>query len=735
MKYDNNVARVWDDYHTSIPTNYLKTKVDLYGHLTIMSTENPVRNTEWDFLYFEDSSVFSPAANNFKKSELETQGTGMDPEYTPALEGSLQYLDYWREELKRCKEGYEVGGVWIPGVYYFYLNFCRIKIKDDEKGEREDFPMFTTMDYYWFLEFDKNSNNKDRTKLKNILAAKARRKGFSFKVAAICVWRYTFFRESKTVIASQLGSKARNTFDFCLASIDFLNRYTEFGSPWTRRKSSDNGCQIVSGKEVKQRGKKFIKGRKSEILTVSLNNKPDAAAGLGASLVIIEEAGMVKDLKKVFGFTEPVLRSGAIRKGIMVMFGTGGDMDGATKDFADMFSNPEAYNCAAYENIYEEGATGTCGWFVDDFWFREGASFVDKDGVLHEAVDANGNPHRWVAEIDLNKERIVKSQGDKNDYSVFLSQHCKTPSEAFLVSQGNVFPVADLFERLSYIKKNSHKHEAYTAGLLVEHMGEIKFRPTELIDDSPSPQTTFPLKPNTKDLRGCIMQYYPPEYINGVIPDDAYIIGHDPWGINAKLDRNTPDTSLGAAYVMRTRRYFKEIGFPNTIVATYVGRTDRMEEYNENLLKLSKYYNAKINFENDRGEVRPFFQNKQQLSRLCASPGKILEKNNVTTTMRNRKFGYSMSNIRFKELGIKYLNDWLLEPTIDDPNLRNLDVLLDKPLIEELLRFNFETGNYDRVMAMVGCVIWQEDNINPYNDNEKKDNKNSFLLNNRLFKR
>lgn len=735
-KYDPNVAIHWTDYEKNIPREDILRNKSIYGDLTPMGTENPVRNTEWDFLYFKDSSVFTPAANAFTKSEQDTKGTGMEPEYTPALPGSLQYIDFWKEQLHRCVHGYTVGGVWIPGVYYFYLNFCRMRKKDDQYGEREGFPDFTLMDYYWFLEFDKNSNNEDRTKLKNIIAAKARRKGFSYKIASQCTWKYTFFKESKTVIASQFGSKARNTFEMCLANIDFLNKYTEFRSPWSKRKVSDNGCRIVAGKEVKQRGRKFIKGRRSEILTVSLNNKPDAAAGLGASLVVIEEAGMVKDLKKVFQFTEPVLRSGAFRKGIMVIFGTGGDMDGATKDFADMFYNPEPFNCAAYDNIYDENATGKCGWFVDDLWFREYASYTDKEGNTVHAVDENGNPTRWVAEIDLNKERMIKSQADKNQYSVFLTQHCKTPSEAFLVIQGNIFPVADLFERLSHLKKTSFKREAYTTGILVERNGEVIFKPTELLDVDIQPVTDVPLKTNQKNLQGCIMQYFPPETINGQIPDDAYIIGHDPWGIDAKLDRNTPDTSLGAAYVMRSRKYFKEIGFANTIVATYVGRTDRMEEYNENLLKLSKYYNAKINFENDRGEVKPFFQKKKQLSRLCQPPGTILEKHLISTNMRNRKFGYSMSNINFKQIAIQYLNDWLLEPTLQDSNIRNLDVLLDKPFIEELIRFNFETGNYDRVMAMVGCVLWQEDNINPYSEEKGNGERLSFLTkNNHLFKR
>ena len=38
------------------------------------------------------------------------------------------YTEYWDEQLKRCREGYEVGGHKITGHHYSYLNFSEIQI-------------------------------------------------------------------------------------------------------------------------------------------------------------------------------------------------------------------------------------------------------------------------------------------------------------------------------------------------------------------------------------------------------------------------------------------------------------------------------------------------------------------------------------------------------------------------------------------------------------------------------
>lgn len=704
--YDPKVARVWDDYTEShLPYVNLIDK-SIYGELTKIGTQDPVQNLEWDFLYFEDSSVFAPAANYFTKVKEET-GRG---EYCPYLEGTVNYVKWWKEEWRRCTEGYEVGGVWIPGEFYFYLNYCRItRVINEKTGEvGEFFPRFLLMDFYWFLELDACENPEKAINKQHLAMAKSRRLGFSFKQAAGCSHKFFFFKESTCIIGSEYGEKSRNTFEMALTIIDFVNEYTEFRTPLGTRKVSDNGCIVVAGAKVKVRGKEFFRGRKSRIITVSFHNKPDAAAGYGAVRVIFEESGMIKQFKNAWAFTEPTLRSGAIKKGVCIAFGTGGDMDGATRDFAEAMYLPGASEFKAYNNVYEYNPqTSDSGLFFDALWFREGAEVTLKDGSLHKALDNNGNPIRWVAELSLNAKRLKLKEATKKAKGTFLTQNCKTLSEAFLVLDGAVFPTEEVSDRINVLRNQTATYKPYVYGNLVETQTGVNFKPD--LSDKVRPMNYFPLQGNEsmEDLRGCVIQYYAPQTVDGQIPDDAYIIGHDPYAVEGSVHIDT-GTSLGVAYVMRTNKYIRELGIPGVIVASYIGREQRSDDFNYNLYKLARYYNAKIMFENNRGQVKQYFQHKRALHMLCQPPGHVIDKHISKSTSTTRKFGYTTVNKQFKEELIRYVIDWLLSPALEGEGKRLIDTILDEALLQEMLRFSFEHGNYDRIMALVGCILYLE---------------------------
>lgn len=416
----------------------------------------------------------------------------------------------------------------------------------------------------------------------------------------------------------------------------------------------------------------------------------------------------------------------------IITHNTGGDMDKATKDFADMMYNPKGYNGLVFDNIYDDplDTRDSSGYFVPDLAFRNNAKVV-VDGKTYHSVDENGNAIAWVADFSLNKERENKKKN--KDYGTVITQSARNLREAFLQIEGNVFPAADLQEIRSNLLRKYGTRKPYTHGKLVDTAnGYVRFVPDTT--GTVHPIEHYPLKGNesTEQLRGSICIVEQPKTIDGgEIPDDAYIIGHDPWGIDAKLASVSATSSLGVCYVMRTRKYFKELGNANKIVAWYIGRTPVMDEYNENMLKLSKYYNAKVNFENDRGEVKPFFQKRMQLHRLCPPPGTILERNDISTNMRARKYGYSIAANKFKTIAIQYLLDWLQESRPDNPDLKNMHYIEDIGLLDEMISFSFEKGNYDRIMALIGCVLWQEDNFNKYellNKTKEKESRVTFFF-------
>src|SRR4051812_17041450 len=65
----------------------------------------------------------------------------------PKVKDTSAHDDWWEEEIRRCIEGYITGGTFIPGRYYFYLNFCLISTI----GRGYHYPDFIDFDLDFFL--------------------------------------------------------------------------------------------------------------------------------------------------------------------------------------------------------------------------------------------------------------------------------------------------------------------------------------------------------------------------------------------------------------------------------------------------------------------------------------------------------------------------------------------------------------------------------------------------------
>lgn len=697
LKYDPKIATIIEDEKSLIPE-------EVHESVSRLCLENPVRNLGFDYLFFHDSKVFTPAANDFNYNK--SKGI---PCYTTAIEGTTQYIKYWEEQKERCINGYTIGGVRITGEHYFYLNFCqiekRVQREDGTETKRLDFPEFLSMDYYWFLTLERCENpikyGLDPLDKKGIIMAKARRKGWSYKNAAGAAWIYTFFKKSRVVIASEIEEKAVNTFNMFKLMCNFLNEYTEFRTP----KLKDTATEVRSGWLEKIDGQNIEKGYLSEVKILTLKDKPDKSAGLSCTRFIFEEGGLINYLKKAYRFAEPTLRDGKIWIGIPIIFGTGGDMEGSTRDFADMFLDSEKYGLAAFDNIYElHSSEGKSGYFVDEMWYRPGCSYVDKDGNLHISIDKNGNAKRWVAELDLDVERASTIGGSKEDYDVLITQKCKTPSEAFLKPQGNVFPVSELKKiHLKLMNNNTYKKVGVHGDLhfTSDPKNPVIFKP----QGNKIPIYHYPHKQGSF-TEGAISIYESPP--KDTIPYGLYKIGYDPVKFDI-VNGKSVFKSLAAVYVYKSFQKF-EYGY-DEIVAEYVGRFEDTDKINEIVMKLSMYYgNAKIMHENEIGkDVISYFKRKGKLYLLEQQPdsaiGKVIRNSKV-----NRPYGSPM-NDKMKAACEKWALNWMwTERGVNEEGniVYNMDLIPSIGLIEELLAYNRD-GNFDRVMAFFQLMLVIED--------------------------
>tara|TARA_R100001440_G_scaffold20415_1_gene34081 strand:+ start:1178 stop:3187 length:2010 start_codon:yes stop_codon:yes gene_type:complete len=612
-------------------------------------------------------------------------------------QGSAAYFEYWAEELRRCIEGYSVGDVSITGHHYFYLNYVQIKLTDKGNKKIVSFPNFWDGDYeyFWLQEIARNgidpvdyerlnlSTFVDKTHMdgsRHLIVGKARRKGFSYKNAALVTNTFNTERNSYTLLCAfdKKYLYPKGIMAMVTDNMNFLNEHTGWAK---RRQVVDKQNHRRASYLEYMSGQQVEKGYKSEVEAITFKDNPDAARGKDASIVIFEECGAFDNLKASYLATKPTVEDGGITTGQMILFGTGGDMAGGTIDFESMFYNPEAYNLLPITNIWDEGADHTtCGYFFPAF----------KNKIGH--MDVNGNSDMVGARQseDAKREQIKRDSKDAGVLDKHITEYPFTPKEAFLQHTSNIFPTATLLEWRNELMRSGMFKSLAVAGHLIQSKDGVKLKP----DDRLRPVLKFPVQ-RGDDTTGCVVMYQSPYKENGEVPRDLYIIAHDPYAQDGR------GQSLGAAYVIKRVNALSQPD--DMIVASYIGRPDTQDEYNNTLFLLAKYYNARIGFENDRGEVIPFAKRHKLMQHLLPEVEIFDKTDNVRIRKLGRSYGMSMGSKERKGQAEIYLRDWLKTPRgrNESGEVRlNLHQIYDIALIDELVKYN-RRGNFDRVSALM----------------------------------
>lgn len=374
------------------------------------------------------------------------------------------------------------------------------------------------------------------------------------------------------------------------------------------------------------------------------------------------------------------------------MLGTGGDMEKGTLDAYEMFYNPGTYDILAFDDLWEQ--KGKIGYFLPAYM------------VLRDLKDDFGNSLEEVARKQLEKrrEKAKLSKGGSFALSKEMQYRPLVPSEMFLTKASNIFPVPELRRR----------HTELSSSIDTSTNVTLFFDPTAQtgvsyeVDFSSIRIDTYPW-PDDRDKEGAITIYEFPHVENGAIPEGAYIIGCDPF-----KDDSAEGGSFASIFVMKTNRYPSTVGYEQ-IVASYIGRPyGGKAAVNEILHKLSLFYGgAKIYFENAVGNIKDYFEKIRRLDLLALQPTTVFNKKASYNTNTPLIYGYPMSNQKVKWEAIQYVRQHLLQVRSQDENsiLRNLDLIPDRFLLEQLISFNLE-GNFDAVMGYVGCIIGLEEIYN-----------------------
>lgn len=449
-----------------------------------------------------NSDKFRQAAIFFKE-----HGT-----YTLAPPGTTDYIKYWDEETNRCLYGYVApDGDAISGYNYFYLNYSPImKLSEVEYTDRYgnkrtrrerilEFPNFWDYDYYYF-----NAIEEAETEGKHLVVLKSRQRGYSFKGASMLVRNYELIPGSKSfaVASEQKFLIGDGLLTKAWQIMDFIDKNTA----WSKQRLTSTRMERVSGFKITDEfGKQTEQGYLSSITGITLKNDPERLRGTRGKLVLFEEGGKFPNLETAWRVEQPAVETDdGVAFGLLIAFGTGGTEGGAFDGLKNLFYKPEAFNCLAFPNIWDDGQEQTkCGFFVPSWSNMESTD----DNGKQKFMDQYGNSIREKAIEELIAQRNKVKDGGASQTSIdrFISERPLKPQEAVLELGKNIFPRQLLMNQLTRIRTNEKlRNMKHIVDLAWDGEGQVKATEKKSGDI-----TTYHLKKDDKPHGSIVIWEYP----------------------------------------------------------------------------------------------------------------------------------------------------------------------------------------------------------------------------------
>lgn len=302
-------------------------------------------------------------------------------------------------------------------------------------------------------------------------------------------------------------------------------------------------------------------------------------------IISIEDIGLQTIYNLTVGNTHTYIANGIVTHNT-----EGSDFSGAL----EMIYNPLGYNVYGVPNVYDKGTSegSKSIFFIGEYMNRKGC--YDKDG--------NSDIVKAVLEEVKARVFIKYNSTDPATIAQRIAEHPMSIQEAVMRRDGTLFPVADLTDHLNYIESNKIEwNRGHLVGELYQDPnGIVQFRPTD-----EEPIRDFPLKDNRH--KGALEIYELPKEVNGKVPSYRYIGGIDPVD-----DDHSTTVSLPSIFILDM--------FTDRIVAEYTGRPNFADDFYEICRKLALFYNASLNYENDKKGLFTYFSNHHCTYMLCDTP-------------------------------------------------------------------------------------------------------------------
>lgn len=468
--------------------------------------------------------------------------------------------------------------------------------------------------------------------------------------------------------------------------------------------------------EKKLNGKWLKFGTKSKIVHTVYKDNPTAAAGGRYTLMIDEEVGLHEEVTTSHNSNIACTERSSLKFGILIYIGTSGDIE-KVRGSRKMFTDPDSYDIVSYDDTWEN--SGKIGFFIPAYYAN------------NDFKDDNGNTDVQASlEYYLERRKKAKASKDSANYEGELMNYPIKPSEMFLTKKGNILPIGELEEQRANVITDKNRHLYYTVGSLVfdsKYPRGVKFVPD--LDKKLSPITEYPT-PKNQETEGALIVYEPPiEEVtsDGIHVPDIYIIGKDP----VDSDTQGEGLSLTGIHVFKIPRDIKKYG-GNELVASFLGRSymgrDVTNELTEKLAMWYGNHNRMISFERG-GNVKEYFEKKKKLNLLMTEPKTIMSYKSGSTS-KILLYGTPLKTFEQKFEALSLLRDWLLEEysqAEDGRIIRNLNLIRDTRLLEEMIAFDFE-GNFDSCLAFCECIIGMKEKYNQFKNDAIQNTKQDDIL-------
>jgi len=596
---------------------------------------------EYNLKYTE--GYWNEAAKGFQKN-------GFYPKF---VKNSTDYKKYWDHEKEKCafegfiiykkpSEGIEFA---VPGLYYWYLNYCPIP---DKVKQADDFAEIYDGDYHYFLYILRCLILR-----KFGVVLKKRQSGYSLKNMAIILNAIWFGKSAITKIFAIDESKVRESWGF-------MTKYRDHITTHTAWKRNFDPAGILDWQIKRKQNDGTYKGNMSIAKGITTKQDPTRGVGGAAKVIFGEEAGTNPTLDQTHEFITSNVSYGGLTTGLIIYSGAVGKLESADP-LKEFITHPNDHGFLGCPNNIEDDIEfgDEVGFFAPEWWNYVSVEEDDEGepvGEIKRCFDEWGNTNKAEALKEMEKwaEKARKGKTPEK-FRLWQSQRPLSIKQAFAFRVESKFPL-----NLVQAQKRRILDKEYSAeyvDIVRNEFKELSFEKSFRL-----PIMEFPLSKGTADKEGCIVIYERP--IGKPELGKQYVASIDP----IRDGKSTTSVSLFSILIYKldieVTRYGDDVENwiePGKLVAEWTGRFDDINKTHERAMMMLEIYGAKAVVEANVSEFINFMIGKRKQHYLVPKNQILFLKELGANESAFQEYGWKNTGKIFENHLIQYAIGFLKE--------------------------------------------------------------------------